>query len=144
MATESGFTGFEEIDNIVRRLNELGRTVSESVEDKVLQAGAEVLRDKIKTHPNIPVSAQDKVHGKDNFLIKKITPGRYDVGVSEKNFYLLFHEIGAKGGTYRGTDGRDYTTPDIPAKPFMRPALENNKTLIEKEMAKVLKREMGL
>lgn len=144
MATESGFSGLEQIDDVTRKLSSMGMKIDGSLEDKALKAGAELLKDKIESHPNVPVSGESKEHGRDNFIVKKIQDGRYDIGVSEDHFYLLFHEVGAKGGTYEGKDGRKYTTPDIPAKPFVRPSLENNIKEVQKEMAKILKRELGL
>lgn len=143
MAKKSGFSGLEQFDDVVKNLRSMSKEIEGKVEDKALKAGAELLKEKIESHPNVPVSDDGSNHARDNFIVKKVEDGRYDIGISEDHFYLLFHEVGAKGGTYE-VDGRSYTTPDIPAKPFMRPALENNKEEVQRAMAKIIKKELGL
>jgi HK97 gp10 family phage protein len=143
MAVENGFD-FSAMDNIMKALEGMGKTIDGTLKDKALKAGAEVLKEKVESHPNMPVSSEPKQHARDNIGIKKVSDDQYDIGATNEFFYLLFHEIGAQGGLYMGIDDQVYVTPDIQAKPFMRPALENNQPEIQKAMAKVIKRGMGL
>ena len=142
--SHDGFTGLEQMDELMAQLEELGLSITAEVEDRALQAGAEVAKEKIEQHPNIPVSKYNKQHAKDHIEIVKAKDGQYKVGALNEYFYLLFHEIGAEGGTYKDSKGKTHKTPRTPAKPFMRPAFENNKEEIEKAMMEVIKRELNL
>lgn len=140
----NGFTGLEDFDNLMRQLEGMGHNIDQQAIDKALEAGAIVLRDKIENHPNMPVSNKNKAHAKDNIIYLKVKDGQYDVGAKGDYFYLLFHEVGAKAGTYQNSKGTTLTTPAIPAKPFMRPSLENNVAEIEEAMGRALRGALGL
>ncbi|MDO7487042.1 hypothetical protein Q5O89_16865 [Peribacillus frigoritolerans] len=140
----NGFSGLDQMDLLMKKLTELGKTIDNDTMEKALQAGAEVVKEKVETHPNIPVSKENKEHARDHIEIQKVSDDQIDIGAVDEFFYLLFHELGAKGGTYKGSDGRSYTTPNIDAKPFMRPAFESNQDEIERAMAEIIKRELGL
>lgn len=139
-----GFTGLDQLAALTGRLEQMGQSIDGRLKDKALQAGAEIIKDKIENHPNMPRSNLNHPHAQDNITFQKINDDQYDIGARDGFFYLLFHEIGAKGGLYRGEDDAVYVTPDIQAKPFMRPAFENNKDEIEQAMMDVIKRELGL
>ncbi|WP_371017385.1 HK97-gp10 family putative phage morphogenesis protein [Pseudalkalibacillus sp. JSM 102089] len=129
---------------LISRLESMGSSIDENLTDKALQAGSEIVKEKVRNHPNMPVSNGSGPHARDNIGIKKMKKGQFDIGAREEFFYLLFHEVGAKGGTYKGKDGKKYKIPNISAKPFMRPAFETHKNLIETAMGEVIKRELGL
>jgi HK97 gp10 family phage protein len=132
----------EGMNELIRHLNELPDKV-EQISDAAVRAGAEHLKDKIEHHPNIPRSNKAKEHGADNVEIQKAPGGFYDIGFRDEFFYLLFHEIGAKGGVYKRR-GEYFITPDIPARPFMRPALEENIRSTQDKMGDVIQRRLGL
>lgn len=143
MATNNGFTGLESMDALVQQLQGMGLNMTDAVKEKALEAGAEVAKRKIEEHPNVPRSEGGGPHAKDNFLIKKVSSDQYDVGLASDFFYLLFHEIGASGGTY--TQGSvTLRTPAIPARPFMRPAFETHKDEIQNAMMRIIRRELGI
>lgn len=140
----NGFSGLDQMEELMKKIAQMGKSIDQNLTDKALQAGAEIVKDKIESHPNIPVSKYNKEHAKDHIAIVKTTDSNYDIGVEEDFFYLLFHEIGTNGGKFKGKNGQEITTPSINAKPFMRPAFESNKEDIEQAMASVIKRELGL
>lgn len=144
MSSNSGFSGLDQMDALVRQLEQMGLSLTDDLVDEALEAGSEVVKEKIETHPNLPVSDLNHPHAKDNIKFKKVKDGQFDIGAVDKYFYLLFHEVGAQGGTYVGKDGKTYKTPNIPAKPFMRPAFESNKEEIERAMMEPIKRRFGL
>jgi len=141
---DNGFSGLDQMDDLIQRLTRMGKTIDGRTTDKAVLAGAEKAKELIERHPNVPVSKSNKEHGRDNFIIKQSKKGIYEVGPSRDFYYLLFHEIGTQGGTYKSPEGKTYTLPPLPAKPFMRPAFENGKDQIQKAMIRVLKREMNL
>lgn len=141
---DSGITGLDQMAALIRRIEQMGMSITEDVKDKALQAGAEIAKDKIEHHPNMPISNKNKEHARDHLIIEKVKDGQFDIGVENDFFYLLFHEIGAEGGTYKVSNGKTYTTPNTPAKPFMRPAFESNQDEIEQAMADIIRRELGL
>lgn len=132
----------EGMNELIAHLNALPGEV-EGIEDEAVKAGADHLRDKIEHHPNIPRSNKAKDHAANHVEVQKANGGYYDVGFKDEYFYLLFHEIGAKGGVYKRR-GEYFITPDIPAKPFMRPALEENQDGIQRKMGNVIQRRLGL
>jgi HK97 gp10 family phage protein len=142
---DSGIQGLDQMKDLIRKIEKMGKSIDESVRDKALQVGAEIAKDKVEHHPNLPVSDENKKHGRDHLTIKKIKDGQFDVGVEDDYFYLFFHEVGAEGGTYKDKKtGKTYTIPTINPKPFMRPAFESNKDEIEQAMADVIRKELGL
>ena len=144
LASKDGFQGLDQMDELMRKIESMGKEIDADLRDRALEAGAEVAQDKIKKHPNLPVSDLPKEHARDHIDVVKVSDDQYDIGALEEFFYLLFHEIGANGGTYEGKDGKEYKTPNIPAKPFMRPAFESNEEEIQEAMAKVIRKELGL
>lgn len=141
---DNGFSGLDQIDDLVQKLTRMGKEIDGRTRDKAVLAGAEKAKDLIERHPNVPVSNSNKEHAKDNFIVMRAKNGVYEVGPSKDFYYLLFHEIGTQGGTYKSPQGKSFSLPPLPAKPFMRPAFENGKRQIEAAMIKVIKREMNL
>lgn len=141
MSSEMKLEGMNELMAQVQRL---GLSINAGLKDEALRAGAEYLRDEIQHHPNMPRSNAHKEHAQDHIIVKKVDDDNYDVGAEDRFFYLLFHEMGTQGGTYKSSTGKSYTLPGIDAKPFMRPSLENNINEIQKKMGKVIKRGLGL
>lgn len=140
----NGFSGLDQMETLMRQIEEMGQNVNSEVMDKALQAGSEIVKEKIENHPNMPVSRKNKEHARDHFAIVKTYEGNFDIGVEADYFYLLFHEIGTEGGTYRGKNNQELHTPKINAKPFVRPAFESNRDEIQQAMMDVVKRELGL
>jgi HK97 gp10 family phage protein len=134
----------EGMNELMAHVQKLRLTVDAALEDEALRAGAEHLRDEIQHHPNMPRSTANKEHAQDHIIIQKNSDGQYDVGAENRFYYLLFHEMGTQGGSYTSKAGNTYTLPGIDAKPFMRPAFENNLDEVQKKMAKVIKRGLGL
>lgn len=143
MSNNSGGFELDGMRELLSNIERLGKTINADLEDAAVKAGAEVAKAKIESHPNVPVSKLNKAHGKDHFAIKQVETGKYNVGVEDDFFYLLFHEIGAQSGTYK-VGNKKYHTPDITAKPFLRPALEDNKEAIQAAMAAKLRQGLGL
>jgi HK97 gp10 family phage protein len=138
----------EGMNQLLKQLKHLNLKVDKAVEDKALKAGAEVAKEKIETHPNLPRSSIPKDHAQDNIIVVEESDGEYQIGAHKDFFYLIFHELGADGGLYYGTQdwNKDiaYVTPDIDASPFMRPAFEESQDEIQQAMAEVIKKELGL
>ncbi|WP_101844216.1 HK97-gp10 family putative phage morphogenesis protein [Halobacillus sp. Marseille-P3879] len=140
-----GVQGLEKFDDLTREIAKMAKNLDGETKDKAMKTGAEVVKSKIEKHPNVPVSSQNKRHARDNFkVVKNVNEDLYDIGVSDDFFYLFFHEVGAKSGTYKGKDGKTYTTPSIPAKPFMRPSLENSVGEIQQAMGEVIRKATKL
>ena len=133
----------EGMNELISSLDRVSLEVGGMLKQEALKAGAEKLKDKIEHHPNIPRSNKAKEHAADMFEIEKVDDDYYDVGVKKDGFYLLFHEIGARGGVYK-VKGEYYITPDIPAKPFVRPSLIEGSDDIQEAMGRKIKRGLGL
>lgn len=134
----------EGMDQLLNHIASLGIQIDGTIKSKAIKAGAEVAREKIARHPNMPRSELSKEHAQDNIIIQKVSNDQWDIGAPQKFFYLLFHEIGTTGGKYKASNGSYYTSHSIPAKPFMRPAFESSKDEITRAMKAELKRGLGL
>lgn len=136
------------MEALMNEFKKLGIQVNSTVKDKAVRRGADFLRDKIEHHPNMPRSNEPKKHGQDHIQVEKDEDGQYFVGAHKDYFYLIFTELGAEGGLYRGrkSDNRDfwYLTPDVKRKPFARPALEENINAIQSIMGESIRRDLGL
>lgn len=142
--SKNGISGLGQLDDLMKQLAKMGENIDANIMNNAIKAGAEVAKDKIENHPNMPVSKKNKEHAKDHIAIVKVSDEQYDIGVEEDFFYLLFHEIGTSEGTYKSKNGNEITTPSIDAKPFMRPGFESNEDKIQEAMAKVIKRGLRL
>jgi HK97 gp10 family phage protein len=144
MARNAASMDLDGLGEVLKNLDQLGLKVEGALKDAALRAGAEETKDLIEKHPNLPRSNKAKQHAADMFVIEKTDDDVYDIGVESDGFYLLFHEIGALGGVYKNKEGEHFITPDIPAKPFVRPAFEGGATEIQRKMGEVIKRGLGL
>ena len=144
---KNGISGLEQFDEIMEKLQQMGRSIDYFTTEKALRAGAKILKEKVINHPNMPVSNELKKHARDDIKIKKIDEELFEVGYpksSGKSFYLYFYEIGTKAGTYVGDNGNLYKMPNISAKPFFRPAFEGSIREIEAEIIKVIRKGLRL
>lgn len=122
------FTGLEELRN---RLT--GMSNAKVIEEKALRGAGEYLRDKLES--SVYSHGLKKRSGKSQRSFKvnqQIINGAIEVGLSNQNndaFYLYYHEFG---------------TSKMPARPFMRPTFEQEKTNIEKKMAEGVREGLGL
>ncbi|ETT84175.1 HK97-gp10 family putative phage morphogenesis protein [Viridibacillus sp. FSL R5-0477] len=122
------FTGLEELRN---RLTGMANT--KVIEEKALTEAGEYLRDKLES--NVYSHGLKKRSGKSERSFKissKVINGAIEVGLSNQNsdaFYLFFHEFG---------------TSKMPARPVVRPTFEQEKSNVERKMAEVVGRELGL
>ncbi|MCP3025998.1 HK97-gp10 family putative phage morphogenesis protein [Halobacillus sp. A5] len=139
-----GVQGLEKFDKLTREIAKMAKNLDGETKEDAMKAGAEFLKGKIEKHPNVPVSSQNKSHARDNFkVVKNKEDNVYEVGVSDKYFYLFFHEFGADKG-FHEVDGKRFVTPAIAAKPFLRPSLENNSDKIQEIMAEVIRKSIKL
>ncbi len=122
-----------EIEALEKRLNEIADKLAKKALRTAARKAMKPVRDEAKT--NAP---EDTGLLEENFALLttakngEITAKVGVRGGAKKNdktpFYFRFHELGTK---------------DIPAKPFMRPALENNAERIIQTVADELKRELN-
>lgn len=142
-ANNSGFN-LDGLDEFLRNLANMGQQVDSATIDKALEKGSEYLIEKVKANPNVPVSDGAGPHGRDNFTFYKTKDGTYKVGSTGDFFYMYFYEVGTKAGTYKDKNGVTRTYRAISATPFFFPTFETYKPQIQEEMAKVIRRELGL
>lgn len=118
------------MEELISRLERMGN-LAETVKDNALMKGAEHLRQQIQN--NAPVGPGRK-HIKDNIIVEK-KDDRVLVGPEKSYFYGHFIEF----GFYNKRVKRQ-----IPARPFMGPAFENNISRIEDKMSEEIKRALNL
>jgi len=118
-------TGAEEV---VRRLNLMADKAEEAVEAAAM-AGAEVVRaDAQKRAPRGDTERLAEGMTAELEGVKG-TKATVRIGPDKEAFYGLFHEVGTK---------------KMPARPFLRPALDERKAEAEKAVADELRRKLGL
>ncbi|MGE7216588.1 HK97-gp10 family putative phage morphogenesis protein [Priestia koreensis] len=115
------------MNELIARLNSMGREDGEQIEEKALKAGAKVVRDAIEEAT--PVSALPKNHAKDHIVISEVTDGKVSIGGGKDQFYLQFVEFGTSKQT---------------AQPFMSTAFNRTKDEAKKEMSRVIRNELNL
>lgn len=127
MASEMKVEG---LDDLMARLNSLGEKIATRTENKALREGAEVLREGISKRA--PRSKSNTDHLADNIVmsgVKQAETGKHiEVGPDKKRFWGRFQEFG---------------TTEMPAHPFMGPALEEEGKAIMNKMADVLREELA-
>lgn len=119
------FEGLEELNRVLTGMRE--RAAAE-VMGKALMAGAEILRaEAIRNAPRLTGTLRD------NIIAKLKKKNRYavsaDVGPSKKAYYGKFVELG---------------TTKMTARPFLFPAYQAKKDEIQREIADVLRQELGM
>lgn len=124
----------EGMDELLKQLNELGNKAGR-VEGQALKEGAEIIQK--AASQKAPRSDRNKEHLADNIKISKVKtkngvkyievgPQRGD---NDKFFYGKFIEFG---------------TSKQPARPFMYPAMMENKDEVVNKMKDVIRRALGL
>lgn len=116
----------EGMNQLLREIERIGRTVTNQIEEKALQEAGEFLRDKIK--PEVPVRTGNL---KENIIVSDVVNGEVNVGPDQQGdaFYGHFLEFG---------------TSKASPKPFIGPVFENNQRNIENKMGDVIRRELGI
>lgn len=120
-------TGMKELMKHLKTLGEKG----ERITNEALEVGSKILRDEIEKEVRTKglISKYNKKHLVDYIIISKIVDGVIDVGPAKDFFYAMFLEFGTK---------------KQPATPFIEPAFLRVKDKVEREMKKVIRRELGL
>lgn len=122
------FTGLEELQRALQQ-----RLDSDSIQEPVLQKGAEYLKEKLEENVyNYGFKRRSGKSEKSIVIDSKIVDGSLAVGLSNQNndaFYLYFHEIG---------------TSKMRARPWFRPTFENEMNRIIEIMKQELQRRMRL
>lgn len=115
---------------VMNHLKMLGAKANEAVE-KAVFAGAEIVRDEIEKEARIKnlISPYDKKHMVDYIIISKVVDGTIDIGPASTFFYARFLELG---------------TVHQKAQPFIEPAFLRVKSQVEREIQKVIRKELGL
>lgn len=120
--------GLEELSQIIKQYADADR-----ITEKALNEGADVFKQALEKEVYRHGLTRRSGKSVDSFVIDtRIVNGSIRVGLSNQDndaFYLYFHEWG---------------TSLMPARPFMRPAFEIHQGKIIIEMAKVIRRELGL
>ncbi|MCT6925400.1 HK97-gp10 family putative phage morphogenesis protein [Metasolibacillus sp.] len=122
------FTGLEELQRALQQ-----RLDSDSIQEPVLQKGAEYLKEKLEENVyNYGFKRRSGKSEKSIVIDSKIVDGSLAVGLSNQNndaFYLYFHEYG---------------TSKMRARPWFRPTFENEMNRIIEIMKQELQRRMRL
>lgn len=113
------------MNELLNRLNKVSNNVG-NVKESALDSGAEHLRFKISS--NTARSGYNKKHAADNVIVQKKN-GEREIGYSADHYYMRFQELGTK-----------YITPN----PQMTITFENEKEAVQRKMAEVIKRELGI
>ncbi len=142
------------IDEIINKLNTLGRKAKE-VEERALTKGGDVILNQAKN--NFDAVAKTRTGNLKQLLsiskAKGVTGRRYVLVGFEKDddseiFYAKFiewgavpHKIKIKRGKYAG---RIINHPGISSKPFLGPAYESKKEEAKNIIVNEFKKELGL
>lgn len=119
-------SGLEGFDQLVHRLNSMASGASGVIRDEALQKGAEHFRQKIEEDTRR--SPYNKKHAADNVIVEK-TPDGYAVGYDKEHWYMIFPEFG---------------TVKMSATPVVQPVYDNEKGQVQRIMAEVIRRRLGL
>lgn len=115
-------SGMPELKNYLKQLDKIG----ESIAEKALKAGAEILRAEIERRA--PRSTFNKKHLADSIIISEVIDGNIDIGPHKDFFYAWFHEFGAS---------------TMSANPFVEPAYLAVKDKIQRVMGDVIRKELA-
>jgi HK97 gp10 family phage protein len=131
----------EGMDQLLRRISEMGAEVSTQVEKDALVEGAKIVRDAGETKA-------PKLTGnlKANIVISDVKNGKIDIGPNQQGdaFYGYFLEFGRSAGTKKTGSKKGFNYPAMPPHPFMQPAFEENVSSVQEEMAKVIRQALRL
>lgn len=146
------------------QLKELERAVRKEIIEEALMAGGKVIHNAADAAAPGPGVVLEIIGGRS--LRKRIDPrmekvvksnGKFAaIGPDKKHWYFRFYEFGAKPHDiagkgkmlyFQGADGEVFVarakqTGGVPKRPFLRPAVDQNKGEAVQEMGTVLKREI--
>ncbi|MGG3623862.1 HK97-gp10 family putative phage morphogenesis protein [Bacillus gobiensis] len=134
------------MEQIMARINQLEADAKPAI-DKAARAGAEVIKEAIKENT--------KDSRKDEIIIEKVKDGEYKVATSKDYFEAHWEEFGTsshiikkkkKGILSDGENnfGKEVHHPGTTPKPFFESTYLQNIDEAQKEIKKVLKRELDL
>jgi HK97 gp10 family phage protein len=114
------------MSQLIRQIEDMGKRVDSQLKEKALVEGAELLKDKSKENVKVRTGKL-----RDNIIISDVENDEINVGPDQQGtaFYGHFLEFG---------------TSKMAAQPFLGPAYESNKEVVQEKMAEVIKRELGL
>jgi len=148
-STGAVITGEAELMN---RLNAMANDLKKDITKEALIAGAEIVKR----------AAESKAHGSvaQHIEIETIFVGqglpKVLIGPDKDHWYAAFQEFGAKRHTIKigagkkilsdGSEvfGREVNHPGVTAKPFMRPAIDDNEAQVKAAMMAVIRRRLGV
>jgi HK97 gp10 family phage protein len=127
----------EGVNQLLNRINDLGRTVPNQVRDKALDKASQYLKQKLED--NVYSFGLHELTGtaKQSMVVSTIKDGKVDVGIKNTGeaFYLYFHEF----GFFNKMVGKK-----VPARPLFRPTFENEKQRLQQIMKDVIKGELNI
>ena len=132
------------MDELMRNIKKLGLKVEQQLTEQALKKGSVILQEEVKQEAP---RGKGLRHLQDEIKISKIENGKVSIHTG-KAYHAHLVEFGrsAGHGTYKDKNGVErkvtwgYTAPN----PFMTRAFERKQSEITKEMAKVIKRGLGL
>lgn len=135
----------EGMDQLLNRINEMGRRIDGAIEKEALVEGAKVVQESAKE------KVRKRTHNLENHIIcSEVQDGQILIGPDQQGhaFYGYFLEFGRSAGSKRRGPRRGpkttYNYPKMDPMPFMQPAFEENKDNVEREMAKVIRHRLNL
>lgn len=137
----------EGMNQLLSRINAMGKQVSTEVRKEALTQGAEIIRDAAKErfdgggHPkNLTGNLQEHI------IISDVKNGEILIGPDQQGdaFYGYFLEFGRQAGVRKWGANKGFAYPDMPAYPFMQPAFEENQGRVIDIMASKVREALGL
>ncbi|MFE4525440.1 HK97-gp10 family putative phage morphogenesis protein [Cytobacillus firmus] len=134
----------EGMEQLLRQLGQIGRTLESGTKERALEAGGEFMKVKVRSY------AREKSGNlKENVIVSNVENDQIAIGPDQQGdaFYGHILEFGRKAGTARikRNDKRvDYPYPGMNPKPFLGPAFENHKDEAQEVMKDVIREDLGL
>jgi len=115
------------MDELMKQLYAIGEKIATRGESKALNAGADILQEAISQRaPRLTGKLSENIV-KSGIRKNQVGVRYIEVGPSKEVFYGRYLELG---------------TTKMRARPFMDPALEENRTRIHEAMAEILREEI--
>ena len=115
------------MDELMKQLSAIGEKIATRGESKALNAGADILQEAISQRaPRLTGKLSENIV-KSGIRKNQVGVRYIEVGPSKEVFYGRYLELG---------------TTKMRARPFMDPALEENRTRIHEAMAEILREEI--